>query len=137
MLRITKPKYYIPVHGEYRHLVFAKKIAKSEGISEKNVFILENGLGVRISKGKMKKLPRIKSGSIIVEGNTQIALKTNEEIPMFAERREMGNRGMLFAVIVINKNGKVKKPVHIETRGIIFPKGSEGEIVKKLKSKKL
>ncbi len=135
MLRITKPKYYIPVHGEYRHLVFAKKIAKSEGISEKNVFILENGLGVRISKGKMKKLPRIKSGSIIVEGNTQIALKTNEEIPMFAERREMGNRGMLFAVIVINKNGKVKKPVHIETRGIIFPKGSEGEIVKKLKSK--
>ncbi len=135
MLRITKPKYYIPVHGEYRHLVFAKKIAKSEGISEKNVFILENGLGVRISKGKMKKLPRIKSGSIIVEGNTQIALKTNEEIPMFAERREMGNRGMLFAVIVINKNGKVKKPVHIETRGIMFPKGSEGEIVKKLKSK--
>ena len=135
MLRTTKPKYYIPVHGEYRHLVFAKKIAKSEGISEKNVFILENGLGVRISKGKMKKLPRIKSGSIIVEGNTQIALKTNEEIPMFAERREMGNRGMLFAVIVINKNGKVKKPVHIETRGIMFPKGSEGEIVKKLKSK--
>ena len=135
MLRTTKPKYYIPVHGEYRHLVFAKKIAKSEGISEKNVFILENGLGVRISKGKMKKLPRIKSGSIIVEGNTQIALKTNEEIPMFAERREMGNRGMLFAVIVVNKNGKVKKPVHIETKGIIFPKGSEGEIVKKLKSK--
>ena len=135
MLRTTKPKYYIPVHGEYRHLVFAKKIAKSEGISEKNVFILENGLGVRISKGKMKKLPRIKSGSIIVEGNTQIALKTNEEIPMFAERREMGSRGMLFAVIVVSKNGKVKKPVHIETRGIMFPKGSEGEIVKKLKSK--
>ncbi len=135
MLRTTKPKYYIPVHGEYRHLVFAKKIAKSEGLSEKNVFILENGLGVRISKGKMKKIPRIKSGSIIVEGNTQIALKTNEEIPMFAERREMGNRGMLFAVIVVSKNGKVKKPVHIETKGIIFPKGSEGEIVKKLKSK--
>ena len=135
MLRLTKPKYYIPVHGEYRHLVFAKKIAKSEGISEKNVFILENGLGVRISKGRMKKLPRIKSGSIIVEGNTQIALKTNEEIPMFAERREMGSRGMLFAVIVVSKNGKVKKPVHIETRGIMFPKGSEGEIVKKLKSK--
>jgi ribonuclease J len=135
MLRLTKPKYYIPVHGEYRHLVFAKKVAKSEGISERNVFILENGLGVRISGGKMKKLPRVKSGSIIVEGNTQIPIKTNEEIPMFAERREMGSRGMLFAVVVVSRNGKVKKPVHIETKGIMFPKGSEGELVKKLKEK--
>ena len=135
LLKLTKPKYYIPVHGEYRHLVFGKKIAMSEGMSSKNIFILENGLGVRISKGKMKKLPRVKSGSIIIEGNSQISMKGKDEIPIFSERREMANKGILFAVIMLNKNGKVKKPVRIETRGIMLNPGSEGEIIKAVKAK--
>ncbi len=135
LLKLTKPKYYIPVHGEYRHLVFGKKIAMSEGMSNKNIFILENGLGVRISKGKMKKLPRVKSGSIIIEGNSKISMKGKDEIPIFSERREMANKGILFAVIILNKNGKVKKPVRIETRGIMLNPGSEGEIIKAVKAK--
>ena len=135
LLKLTKPKYYIPVHGEYRHLVFGKKIAMSEGMSSKNIFILENGLGVRISKGKMKKLPRVKSGSIIIEGNSQISMKGKDEIPIFSERREMANKGILFAVIMLNKNGKVKKPVRVETRGIMLNPGSEGEIIKAVKAK--
>ncbi len=135
MLKLTKPKYYIPVHGEYRHLVFARKIAESEGISKKNVFILENGLGVRISNGRMKKIPRIKSGSIIVEGSSLIPLKGSDDMPVFAERKEMGNKGLLFAVVVLSKNGKVKKPVHVETRGIMLSKGTEGEVVKAIKQK--
>ncbi len=135
LLKLTKPKYYIPVHGEYRHLVFGKKIAMSEGMSSKNIFILENGLGVRISKGKMKKLPRVKSGSIIIEGNSQISMKGKDEIPIFSERREMANKGILFVVIMLNKNGKVKKPVRVETRGIMLNPGSEGEIIKAVKAK--
>ncbi len=136
MLRITKPKYYIPVHGEYRHLVFGKKIAMGEGMSSKNIFILENGLGVQISNGRMRRLPKVKSGSIIIEGSSQISLKgKKEDIPVFTERKEMASRGILFAIVVLNKNGKVRKPVHVETRGIMLTPGSEGEIIKLAKGK--
>jgi ribonuclease J len=138
MLRLTKPKYYIPVHGEYRHLVFGKKIAMSEGMSSKNIFILENGLGVQISNGRMRKMPKVKSGSIIIEGSSQISLKgKKDDIPVFTERKEMASRGILFAVVVLNKNGKVQKPVHIETRGIMLSPGTEGEITKLTKGKVL
>ncbi len=83
----------------------------------------------------MKKIPRIKSGSIVVEGNSLIPLKGSDDMPVFAERKEMGNKGLLFAVVVLSKNGKVKKPVHVETRGIMLSKGTEGEVVKAIKQK--
>jgi ribonuclease J len=135
MLKTTKPKYYIPVHGEYRHLVFGKKIAMSEGMSSKNIFILENGLGVRISGRRMKKLPKVKSGSIIIEGSSQISMKGKEGMPIFEERKEMANKGIFFIVVLLGKNGKVKKPVHIETRGMMLSPGNEGEILKLAKKK--
>ena len=135
MIRTVRPKYYIPVHGEYRHLVFGKKIAISTGISTKNIFILENGLGVNISGGKMKKMPRIKSGSIIIEGNAQISLKGKEGSPIFAERKEMSNKGILSIVVLLSKNGKIKKPVYVGTHGIMLSRGNEGGIIKSIKQK--
>jgi len=136
MLDLLKPKYFIPVHGEYRHLVFAEKIALEQGMSKKNIFILENGAGVRIVDGRMRRIPRIKSGAIIIEGKVKIPLKGEEaEFPAISERIEMANKGMVFVVVTLNKNGGITKPVQIETRGIILPRGSEGKIIKSAKKK--
>ncbi|PIW10590.1 MAG: ribonuclease J, partial [Caldiserica bacterium CG17_big_fil_post_rev_8_21_14_2_50_35_7] len=71
MIDLVKPKYFVPIHGEYKHLIYAKKIAEEEGINVHNILLLENGMGVSISKGRMRKIPRIQSGEVIVEGNTK------------------------------------------------------------------
>lgn len=135
MIDLVKPKYFIPIHGEYKHLIYAKKIAEEEGINVRNIFLLENGIGVSISKGRMRKIPRIQSGEVIVEGNTKIPVKSEEEASFIAERREMAHKGMLTVVVILSRKAEILRPVHIETRGIIFPRGLEGEILKAVKEK--
>ncbi len=134
MISLLKPKYFIPVHGEYRHLVFAKKIAQEQGMSEKNIFILENGAGVQIINGRMRRIPHISSGAVIIEGKSKIPVKNEEtEFPAISERKEMANRGTICIVVILNKNGEVAKPVKIETKGIMLSKVGEDEIAKSLK----
>ena len=69
MIDLIHPKYFIPVHGEFKHLVYAKKIAEEEGIPSQNVSILENGAGISLAKGKLRKLPKIATGEVLIEGN--------------------------------------------------------------------
>jgi ribonuclease J len=135
MIDLVKPKYFVPIHGEYKHLIYAKKIAEEEGINVRNIFLLENGMGVSISKGRMRKIPRIQSGEVIVEGNTKIPVKSEEEASFIAERREMAHKGMLTVVVILSRKAEILRPVHIETRGIVFPRGLEGEILKAVKEK--
>jgi len=135
MIDLVKPKYFVPIHGEYKHLIYAKKIAEEEGINVHNILLLENGMGVSISKGKMRKIPRIQSGEVIVEGNTKIPVKSEEEASFIAERREMAYKGMLTVVVILSRKAEILRPVHIETRGIVFPRGLEGEILKAVKEK--
>jgi len=135
MIDLVKPKYFVPIHGEYKHLIYAKKIAEEEGINARNILLLENGIGVGISKGRMKKIPRIQSGEVIVEGNTKIPVKSEEEASFIAERREMAHKGMLTVVVILSRKAEILRPVHIETRGIVFPRGLEGEILKAVKEK--
>jgi ribonuclease J len=135
MIDLVKPKYFVPIHGEYKHLIYAKKIAEEEGINARNILLLENGIGVGISKGRMKKIPRIQSGDVIVEGNTKIPVKSEEEASFIAERREMAHKGMLTVVVILSRKAEILRPVHIETRGIVFPRGLEGEILKAVKEK--
>jgi len=135
MINLLKPKYFIPIHGEYKHLVFSKRIAEQEGIPSSNIFLLENGIGVGISKGKMRRLPRIQSGEVIIEGNIKIPVKEDREIAHISERREMAHKGVLIAVAVLNRRSEITQPIHIETRGLVLPKGTEGEILKRTKEK--
>ena len=135
MIDLVKPKYFVPIHGEYKHLIYAKKIAEEEGINVHNILLLENGMGVSISKGRMRKIPRIQSGEVIVEGNTKIPVKSEEEASFIAERREMAHKGMLTVVVILSRKAEILRPVHIETRGIVFPRGLEGEILKAVKEK--
>lgn len=133
MINLTKPKYFVPVHGEYKHLVFAKKIAEDEGISPQHIFILENGSGVSLSAHQLKRIPKISLGEILIEGNLKFIVKNQDELTHIGERRELANKGVLLVMVFLKKNRQLARPVHIETRGFILPKGTEGEILKKIK----
>ncbi len=136
MIKLLKPKYFIPVHGEYRHLVFAKKIAEEQGMSEKNIFILGNGAGVEIVNGRMRRIPRIKSGAVIIEGKSKIPVKNEEaEFPAISERKKMASSGTICIVVRLNKNRELVKPIKIEAKGIVLSKANKDEITKSLKEK--
>jgi len=133
MIDVVKPKYFVPVHGEYKHLVYAKKIGEEEGIPKENIFIVENGLGVALSNGKLRKLPKISTGEVLVEGNMKFPVKSEGDLTHIGERKELATKGILLIIVFLKKNREFARPIHIETRGFVLPRGQEGEILREIK----
>jgi ribonuclease J len=134
MIDVVKPKYFVPVHGEYKHLVYAKKIGEEEGIPKENIFIVENGLGVALSNGKLRKLPKISTGEVLVEGNMKFPVKSEGDLTHIGERKELATKGILLIIVFLKKNREFARPIHIETRGFVLPRGQEGEILREIKA---
>src|ERR1039458_4383319 len=68
MIALVKPKYFIPVHGEYRHLVLHARLAEEMGISPQNTIILENGEKFMIEEGEARIEKELSGGTILVDG---------------------------------------------------------------------
>ncbi|MCI4462709.1 MAG: ribonuclease J [Caldisericum sp.] len=134
MIDVVKPKYFVPVHGEYKHLVYAKKIGEEEGIPKENIFIVENGLGVALLNGKLRKLPKISTGEVLVEGNMKFPVKSEGDLTHIGERKELATKGILLIIVFLKKNREFARPIHIETRGFVLPRGQEGEILREIKA---
>ncbi|MGC9171674.1 ribonuclease J [Caldisericum sp.] len=133
MIDLVKPKYFVPVHGEYKHLVYAKKIGEEEGIPSQNIVLLENGLGVALADHKLRKLPRISTGEILVEGNMKFPVKNEVDLAHIGERKELATKGVLLIIVFLRKNREFARPIHIETRGFVLPRGQEGDIIREIK----
>ena len=68
MLNMVKPKYFMPVHGEYRHLVYHSRLAEKTGIPKENIFMLEDGEILEITGEGAKRIGRVNSGRIFIDG---------------------------------------------------------------------
>ncbi|CRF48133.1 Zn-dependent hydrolase, RNA-metabolising [Helicobacter heilmannii] len=106
MLRLIKPKFFLPVHGEYNHVARHKETAISCGIPEKNIYLMEDGDQVEVNPNFMRKTKSIKSGKSYVDNtnNTSIAEK------IVQERQEIASAGLLSAVLFISKEGQDLMP---------------------------
>jgi len=117
MLRLIKPKYFMPFHGEYRMLKSHADIAIECGIPKENTFVLENGEVLSLYKGVIKKDKSIQSGDIYVDGN-RIGEIGNA---VMRERKIMSNDGI---VVVIANIDTLKKELvistNITTRGFVL-----------------
>ena len=113
MLSLIRPKFFIPVHGEYRHLKQHAKLAQDLGISPDNITIAEIGDEVEIKTKKMQHNEKVKAGALYVDGDGQI---THE---MVKERRQLSNEGLIVVVCKVNEATKILSDEYIvETRGI-------------------
>lgn len=122
MHSLVKPKNFIPVHGEYRHLLHHSRLAESLGVPEQNILLVENGNVVSLQNGQISRLPDVKSGEILVDGFgvgdlTSVVLR---------DRKQLGEDGIAVVTIVMNKetNTPVGSPV-ILTRGLVYPYEAE------------
>ena len=128
MLRLINPKYFMPVHGEYRMLKRHAEIAIECGIPEENTFVLNNGDVLSINKGKVKRDGSVPANDIYVDGN-RLGDVSNS---VMRDRRSMSNDGIVIACATVSNNKLLTKP-NITTRGFVTVNESEN-ILKNLES---
>lgn len=117
MIRLIKPKYLMPFHGEYRMLKRHADIGVLCGIPKENTFVLENGEVLSINNGVIKKDGYIQSGDVYVDGNRIGDVKTN----IIQDRKAMANDGIVIVIANIEtKTGKILGKINISTRGFVL-----------------
>lgn len=122
---LVKPKYFMPVHGEYRHLKHHKDLAVSLGMDDKNIFILETGEVLEISQDGVKKNGRVRAGRVFVDG---IGVGDVGNI-VLRDRKYLAQDGMVTIVVAIDKDTySIISGPDIITRGFVYAKEAEAMI---------
>ncbi len=116
MLNLVKPRFFIPVHGEFRHLSFHAKLAESVGIPEERIFTLEDGDILELTTLGGKKTGKVESGNVYVDG-----LSVGDVGGIVLRNRRMLSRdGIVVIVIAVRKqNDKLVGRPDIVTRGFV------------------
>ena len=126
---LVKPKYFMPVHGEYRHLKHHSDLALKLGMDKSNVFTLETGQVLEISQDKAISTEKVHTGVVFVDG---IGVGDVGNI-VLRDRRDLARDGMVTIVVAINKETySIVSGPDIITRGFIYARESEG-LIKKIK----
>lgn len=122
ILRLTHPKFFMPVHGEYRHLVHHKNLAEKVGIPKDNIVVLSTGQVLELTPHSAEVNGRVRTGAIFVDG---IGVGDVGNV-VLRDRRMLAEGGMLIVVATIDKESKtlVSEP-YIVTRGFVYVKESE------------
>lgn len=98
MLSLVRPKYFVPIHGEYRHLIAHANIAKSMGIETQNVFVLQDGDVLEIEPEEAFLADQVHSGTILLEGRSEISATSS--LPQ--DRKRLANKGAISISIVVD-----------------------------------
>ncbi len=117
LLKATRPKYFIPVHGEYRHLVKHARLARECGVLPENTIILEDGEPVSFSAEGFRRETRIPAESLLVDG--KVVGDVGRQI--LRERRTMGEEGLVIVSLVRDAaSGRLLHGPELVSRGFIF-----------------
>ncbi|MBK5251169.1 MAG: ribonuclease J [Peptostreptococcaceae bacterium] len=119
---LVKPKYFIPVHGEYRHLARHAKLAEELGMSENNIFIGKNGNVIEINKDFASMTETVPSGIILVDG---LGVGDVGNI-VLKDRKVLSEDGLMVVVVTLSKKeNKIISGPDIISRGFVYVRESE------------
>lgn len=122
MYTILKPKYSIPVHGEYRHLVKHAELAESMGIDKKNIFILSSGDVLELSEEEGKVVDTVPCGELMVDG---LGVGDVGNI-VIRDRQVLSENGIVVVVLTLDKyTNQLLSGPDIVTRGFVYVRESE------------
>lgn len=122
MINFLKPKYLIPVHGEFRHLYSHEKIGQALGIPSENIIIADKGDVVEVSTQKIRLSGKVPAGNILIDGSGvgdvgNIVLR---------DRRLLSQDGILIVVVTLNRHDKsIAAGPEIISRGFVYVRESE------------
>jgi ribonuclease J len=122
LLTLVKPKFFIPIHGEYRHLSLHAKLAENLGMAKDNAFVLQDGDILELGKEKGKVVGKIAMEDIYVVGSKTYAWDS----AVFRDRKQLSQDGIVVVVTVIDvKGGKLARKPEILSRGFVDTKDGE------------
>ena len=122
MLNLVRPKYFIPIHGEYRHLVYHSMLARKLDIPKENIFILKDGDILEISDKEARKNGRIDSGRIFIDGK---GIGDVKEM-VLRDRLRLAHDGIVLILLTIDKlTGNIVSGPDIISRGFVFEDASQ------------
>lgn len=119
---LVKPKYAVPVHGEYRHLITHAELAQGMGIDKDNIFILSSGDVLELSKEKSEIIDKVQSGGILVDG---LGVGDVGNI-VLRDRQQLSENGLLIIVVTLEKySNQILSGPDIVSRGFVYVRESE------------
>ena len=119
---LTKPKFFIPVHGEYRHLVKHAQLAQSLGMPRENIVIGENGAVIELTRNSIGISGRVPAGKILVDG---LGVGDVGNI-VLRDRRQLSQDGIMIVVVTIEKNTcNIVSGPDIVSRGFVYVREAE------------
>ena len=122
MHNLVRPKYFIPVHGEYRHLIKHANLAKDLGMPSENIVIAENGSVIEISKNSIGINGKIQSGKVLVDG---LGVGDVGNI-VLRDRRQLSQDGIMIVVVTIDhETCHVVSGPDIVSRGFVYVREAE------------
>ncbi|NLC63854.1 MAG: ribonuclease J, partial [Thermoanaerobacterales bacterium] len=122
MLNLIRPKYFVPVHGEYRHLIRHALLAKEVGIPENNIFIAENGRILEFTADSASMTGKVTAGKVLVDG---LGVGDVGNI-VLRDRKQLSQDGILIVVVTIDKETtEVIAGPDIISRGFVYVRESE------------
>lgn len=122
MIALTKPKYFMPVHGEYMHLTSHKEIALTMGIPKENIFIMGNGDVLEITKNDAKINGTVTAGPVLIDG---LGVGDVGNI-VLRDRRHLSEDGLMVVVVTMEKeSGTILAGPDIISRGFVYVRESE------------
>ena len=125
MLNMVKPKYFMPVPGEYRHLKYHYKLADKSGIPKENIFILEDGMVLEINGNGAATRGKVNSGRVFIDGRDAGGV---EDI-VLRDRRRLAHDGIVIILVGIEKlTKKIISGPEIISRGFVFEDVSQDVI---------
>jgi ribonuclease J len=121
MLTLTRPRYFIPVHGEYRHLLGHARLAASVGLPADRVFLIEDGTGLEVTKTSARVVGRFPAGRVLVDG------KSIGDIGavVLRDRQLLAEDGLVAVAIAVDQHGAVVAGPEIASRGFVYVKENE------------
>ncbi|RLB07314.1 MAG: ribonuclease J [Deltaproteobacteria bacterium] len=130
MLNLIRPEFFIPIHGEYRHLVQHVQLAREVGMAEEKLLLAEDGDVISFNNGKGKIIGKVEVGKVFVDGKGV----GDVEDMVLRDRRQLSEDGMVIPVMVINeRTGEVVSGPDIISRGFLFEE-KKGEILQQAKA---
>ena len=129
ILSLVRPKYFIPVHGEHRHLVLHANLAQKVGVAEENTFVLKNGAVLEFDEESARVAGTVPSGKILVDG---FGVGDVGNI-VLRDRKLLAQDGLIVVVVTVSKEtGAIISGPDVVSRGFVYMREAE-ELIDKIK----
>jgi ribonuclease J len=121
MLALTRPRYFVPVHGEYRHLLGHARLAASTGLPAERIFLIEDGAGLEVTPSSAHVVDGFPAGRVLVDGKGIGDVGS----VVLRDRQILNEDGVIAVSLAVDGKGALVAGPDIATRGVIYVKENE------------